>query len=327
MRTAIAIFVLLIILAGLGFVASYGEKSLSFFNAQKSEDKNEGISVLILGRVAEGQGGRWHVAPKLTDAIIVAEYVPQRGIVNLVSLPRDLYGEFGGSEFKINEVYSRQKIGDLLNKLPDITGLEVENYIVLDVGVIEAAIDNLGGIDVTLEDPVTDPVSGYKLEPGMHHISGEDAVWIMRNRYAPGGDFFREKNQHLIIESIFRTFSVLPPVEKTKFLLNMVPYAETAESNFSFSEVVTKIGAIDQILFNSITLDFSTGLLRSSYIPVGGPVVTGSQPTTTPTSTTSTAPSTATSTSATSLQAYILIPSEGINNYSSIRAFIIERLK
>jgi len=314
MRTFVAIIILLLILLGIGFIANFGERNSDFFGNKDKEKIEEETSFLILGRVAEGQGGQWHLAPNLTDAIVIAQYVPGRNVVNLVSLPRDLYGEFGGTTFKINEVYHRKKIEEFMQKLPEVIGIEVNKYVVVDVDVIKAAIDNLGGIDVELEDPVTDPVTRFRLEPGMHHLSGEDAIWVMRNRFSPEGDFFREKNQHSIIAAIFNTFSGLGPAEKTSFFLNMVPYVQNTETNFSVGEFVPKFGNVGELYFNSVTMDFSTGLLLSSYIPVGPSVVA----TTTDATTTE---------AATSSRAYVLVPKEGINNYNAIRAFVESKLQ
>ncbi|KKU11501.1 MAG: Cell envelope-like protein function transcriptional attenuator common domain protein [Parcubacteria group bacterium GW2011_GWB1_45_7] len=331
MRTAVAIIILLLILVGIGYLADSGEQSTTFFKNGDDSESSDEVSLLILGRVAEGQGGQWHAAPNLTDAIIIAQYLPERNRINLISLPRDLYGEFGGSEFKINEIYSRKKIGEFMEKLPEITGVEVENYLVVDVDTIKAAVDSLGGVDVALEEAVTDPVSGFKLEPGLHHLDGESVIWIMRNRFAPGGDFFREKNQHNIIASIFDAFNSLSSVEKTRFLLSMVPYAQGTETNFSVGELAPRLGDINEISFNSVTLDFSTGLLVSSYVVIGTTTVVTevkNLATSTQQSSSTEDPSgQAGQSTATSLRAYVLIPREGINNYNAIREYIETKLQ
>jgi len=311
MRTAIALLILIALLLGVGYLASSREWSTTFLRDKTTEEPGEEVSILILGRVAEGQGGQWHAAPNLTDAIVIAQYLPEKGVVNLVSLPRDLYGEFGGTKFKINEIYSRKKIDEFMQKLPEIIGIEVKNYVIVDVEVIEAAVDNLGGIEIETTETIRDPVSGFVLEPGVHALNGEDAIWVMRNRYAPGGDFFREKNQHSVIAAIFDAFSNLSPAGKTKFLLRMVPYFDDTERNFNVGELVPQFGEVGKLSFKSVTLDFSTGLLASTYIPVG-------------TKTVSTTIDGVATTTATSLQAYVLIPKEGIDKYENIRAFIEE---
>ena len=325
----VALLILVLILLGIGFIANSGEKSASFFSDKKEEKINDGISLLILGRVAEGQGGQWHAAPNLTDAIVIAQYEPEKDVINLVSLPRDLYGEFGGETFKINEMYSRKKIEEFMEKLPEITGIEVENYLVVDVEITKTTVDKLGGIDVELTNTITDPVTGYKLEAGAHHLTGDDVVWVMRNRFAPEGDFFREKNQHNIIAAIFARFSAMSRTEKTAFMLSMAPYVKNTETNFSIGELAPRLSAVGKLSFNSVTLDFSTGLLVSSYIPVGSQTVgmTISDATGTPQlSSLQQDSGQAGQAPATGSRAYVLIPKDGINNYETIRKFIEEKL-
>lgn len=321
------ILLLLLVGAGAFFLSTFDKERVSYFWDNPERVGEEDVTILILGRVAEGQGGRWHSAPGLTDAIVIINYRPARDVINLVSLPRDLYGEFGGEEFKVNEIYRRKKIEDFMEKLPEIIGIEVENFLVVDVDLIETAVDSLGGIDVELTAPVTDSISGFRLEKGIHHLSGEDAIWLMRNRYSPEGDFFREKNQHVVIASIFNSFNMLSAGDKTVFLLGMVPYVRDAEANFSIGEIVPRFGEISNLTFNSVTLDFSTGLLRSSYVPVG--VRFADIVTSTPQSNLGQATTSVTSTviTPTPIRAYVLIPTEGINNYTAIREFIAGKLQ
>lgn len=295
-----------------------GERKAYFW--QNGEPRaEETISVLILGRVAEGQGGRWHRAPDLTDAIVLFYYRPETGVANLISLPRDLYGDFGDGYFKLNEVYRYGAVETFLReKLPEITSIQTDKYAVVDAGIIERGVDALGGIDITLDAPVTDPVSGYRLEAGEHHLDGEDTVWLLRNRYAPEGDFFREKNQQAVVEAVARRYQSLSAPQRTKFLLQMAPELGNAEANFSLGELAPTLGGVKELAFNGIVLDFATGLLRSAYTselfsasaPDKSALLEGE-----------------TSTTTTDRGAYVLIPTEGINNYTAIRQFISERIR
>jgi len=264
---------------------------------QEEEKISEDINVLALGRVAEGQGGRWHAAPGLVDAIVIINYKPKTGTVNLVSLPRDLYAEIDGEELKINRIYQKNKIDEFMVKVQQITGIPVDKYIVIDLEIIEKAVDELGGIDVILEENIVDSVSGFKLSAGEQHINGEDTVWIIRNRYSKDGDFFREKNQHIVIGAVFSRFDSLSVIGKTKFLFSMVPSIRESETNFSVGEIIPKFDEVAGVRFNSVVLGFDTGLLKSSYIPVNS-----------------------------SSSAYVLIPVEGLDKYEAIRAYIEEKL-
>lgn len=255
---------------------------------------NQDLAVLVLGRVAPGEGGRWHNAPELADSMVLVYYNAGTKTVNLISLPRDLYGTFGGESFKLNEVAKRKKIDDLLAKMPEMTGIKTERYVIVDLGIVEKVVDELGGVDVVLEASVTDPVSGFTLKKGANHLNGNQAVFLIRNRFAPEGDFFRERHQHLLIKAIFDELSRLSPADRTKFFFQILPEVTKSQSNFSIGELIPQLGNIQIQRFNGITLDFSTGVLVSSVDPIG---------------------------------AYVLIPKEGINNYVGVRKYIESKLQ
>ncbi|MEX2033342.1 MAG: LCP family protein [Candidatus Colwellbacteria bacterium] len=263
-----------------------------FFNGKIGISRD--LAVLVLGQVSPGEGGQWHNAPELADSIVLVYYNADTKTVNLISLPRDLYGTFGGENFKVNEVAKRKKIDDLLVEMPEITGIETEKYVIVDLGIVEKVVDGLGGVDVTLEASVTDPVSGYTLKKGPNHLNGNQAAFLVRNRFAPEGDFFREKHQHLLIKAIFDKLSEQGSADRTKFFFKILPEVAKSQSNFSIGELIPQLGNIEVRKFNGITLDFSTGVLVSSQDPIG---------------------------------AYVLIPKEGINNYKEVRAFIESKIE
>jgi anionic cell wall polymer biosynthesis LytR-Cps2A-Psr (LCP) family protein len=150
---------------------------------------------------------------------------------------------------------------------------------------------------VVLPYTVTDSASGYSISAGDHHLDGSDADWLIRNRYAAEGDFFREDNQHLVIEAIFKKFLSLDLIDQTKLIASIYPEIDKLNTNVNFGEVYPLISEGKNITFKSAALDFSTGLVESSSTPVGN----GSQ--------------------------YILLPTAGMNNYSKIRDYITLQLQ
>ncbi len=294
-------FIGLMLLAGIAFAARsfWGRERVSVVNKEEGdfENQEEDLSILILGQVGPGQGGRWHAAPNLTDAIVLLHYRQANNTANLISLPRDLYGKFGEEYFRLNRLHEEGKTDALLEGVSAITGIEVDKYLVIDLGIVSEAIDSLGGIDIDLPSAVVDSVSGFTLKAGSQRLSGEDAIWLIRNRFAPEGDFFREKNQHLVIESAFNKFHSLSPWRKTSVIFGLLPELNKSKSNFSMGDVFYKLGRVDDIKFNSIVLDFSTKLLMSSMIQT----VNGDE-------------------------AYVLIPSEGIDKYGKIQEFVSKEI-
>ncbi len=290
---------LLALLAGIVFVSQNltRERILQIDKGGEAEQAKD-VAVLVLGQVGKGQGGRWHYSPDLTDAIVLAYYKAETDTINLISLPRDLYVELDGRRLRLNQAYSEKKVDELLALMPEITGVEVERYVVFDLDLVEQAIDSLGGIDVDLPKKVVDPVSGFTLQAGLQRLDGGDAVWLIRNRFAPEGDFFREKNQHLVVEAAFRKFETLSAIRKTVVAFRLLPKVSESEANFDLNDLFYEFRNSQEANFNSIVLDFGTGLLVSSSIE-------------TPTG----------------QSAYILVPKEGVNQYAQIREFIQSHIK
>ncbi len=256
------------------------------------EYNQNNFAILILGEAGVGQGGQWEEAPHLTDSIVLVQFVPKYNAVDLVSVPRDLYGTFGSSTFKINEALERNELPQLMKAMPDITGISVSKFAVIDLSSLKDIVDALGGVDVNLPVVVTDSVSGYSLTAGTHHLNGSTVDWLIRNRYAPQGDFFREENQHLIIEAMVKKFLNLNVIDQTKFMIAVSPEINKIDTNVNPGEIYPLISEGNNLTFHSAIFGFSTGLVESSSTPVA----TGSQ--------------------------YILIPTAGMNNYSQIRSYI-----
>ncbi len=290
----------LVLLAGVTFTAKifWGGERVSVINKEgEFGDQTGDLSILVLGQVGPGQGGRWHAAPNLTDAIVLLHYRQANSIANLISLPRDLYGKFGKEYSRLNRLYEEGKTDVLLGGVRTITDIEVDKYLVVDLSTVSEVIDGLGGIDIDLPSAVVDPVSGFTLKAGPQKLSGEDSIWLIRNRFAPEGDFFREKNQHLVIESAFNKFNSLSPWHKTAVIFGLLPELNKSKSNFNVGDVFYKLRKIEDIGFNSIVLDFSTGLLVSSKVKA-----------------------------ANGDDVEVLIPSEGINEYGKIKEFINQNI-
>ena len=301
-KSLLGVLVLAIfLLAGLAFVSygAFGGERVNVISKKADINNNsEPFSVIAFGQVGVGQGGKWHFAPDLADAIVLVHFNPETGVVNLISLPRDLYGDFGDERIKINRVTTNGKVSEFSEALSEITGIETNKYVIFDLSLVKEVIDGLGGINVDLPTAVYDPVGSFSLSAGNNYLDGEEAVWLIRNRYAPQGDFFREKNQHLVLEAIFTRFNQLTALEKTSFIFRILPHLSKSISNFSLGETISSFRDVREISFNSIVLDFDTELWQSSRIP-----------------------------NPTGEDAYVLIPKEGINEYGAVKSYIETRLR
>jgi LCP family protein required for cell wall assembly len=185
-----------------------------------------------------GYGGGSHDGGSLTDSIILAQVLPHFQKILLFSIPRDLWV----NNNKINYAYPSG--GGELSKqtVSQITGLPVDYYLAMDFSGFTKVIDQLGGIDLKITQPFSDPfypldigatdlcgktpeqilalestMSGDKLDQqftcryeqlvfnvGTTHLDGATALKFARSRHSPvgGGDFNRGNRQRQVIMAI-----------------------------------------------------------------------------------------------------------------------------
>lgn len=257
------------------------------------------INILVFGKPGEGFSGG-----NLADAIVLAHFNPDKSKVFLVSVPRDLWISDGNEQFKINEVIHKKKIDVVMGKIDDITGIKPDGYAIIDLNIVKEVVDYFGGVDVTLSQSAVDWVSGYTLNAGAHHLNGEDAVWLIRNRFNSEGDFFREKNQQQIIRSLFSKFKDLSSENKISFLKKFVFDSGILKNiKMDLSKITSLVfdSKISEVSVESVVLDFSTKLLETKNIPF--------------------------QTSSTSTYISVLIPKAGFENYTQIQQYIKSKIK
>ena len=182
--------------------------------------------VLALG--SDELDNREHSYP-MTDTIIIVAINTQAGVVNLLSLPRDLYSD--GTRSRINSWYAAAGGGQdtdtararVSEQISELTGVPIDYTLVLTLAQVRRFIDLLGGVDVEVhtafadeqfprEDvdttSVFDPAALYEtvsFEAGWQHFDGATALKFMRSRHAQsaeGSDFARSARQQQVISSI-----------------------------------------------------------------------------------------------------------------------------
>ena len=103
----------------------------------------EPIQVLLMG-VSTDNGG------KLTDTIIVGTYDPKEQKASLLSIPRDTFvgknAQTGTGMDKINALYQKSP-EKTLEKVNELTGLNIKYYMVIDNQALIKLVDVIGGVD------------------------------------------------------------------------------------------------------------------------------------------------------------------------------------
>lgn len=200
------------------------------------KDENGTTHMLIFGNSSDDPN---HGGALLADSIIVLSIDNRTKDSHTVSIPRDLWVQYGtscanGSEGKINAYYQcilKQNGGDqsgasraFADKIGDILGINIQYYAEVNYTFVKDVVDAVDGVDVVInsDDPrgILDrnfdskcpngPNTCYyvKYENGPAHLDGIHALYLARARNAKGGyglpqsNFDREANQQMILRAV-----------------------------------------------------------------------------------------------------------------------------
>jgi LCP family protein required for cell wall assembly len=271
---------------------------------------NGRTNLLLIGYSIDDPG---HPAAKLTDSIILMSLRSSDKTGYMLSIPRDLYVNIPGYGYgKINEAYRDGGVPLLENIVNQKFGQPINYYALIDYAAVRQTVDALGGITVDIHskdprglfDPNISPVDGgpLKLANGPQVLNGQTALNLTRARGDPCGcgqiaygfaqsDFDRTHNQRQVLSAIKDKLNwklILTPWKNQRIL-------QAASSNIKTDIIATEIRSLFSG-FNSIP---SNKLQSLSLRDLNGTNYLSSY--TTP------------------YGQSALIPSDGINDYSSIQ--------
>lgn len=177
------------------------------------------INIALLGNdVNEPQGGR-------TDSIIIVSINKETETATMLSLPRDLYVVIPGWTMnRINTAlphgygvdYPGEGFGLLHDTVLYNLGIQLDYYARIGFDAFKQIVDEIGGVEIvsncTLTDwrlisPELDPTVEenwelFTLEPGVHQMDGDLALWYARSRRTTS-DFERGRRQQQVLQAIF----------------------------------------------------------------------------------------------------------------------------
>jgi len=146
----------------------------------------------------------------LSDTILLFSYDDKTKKSSLVSIPRDLYVRVTTNKSdKINAVYELSQyrkdwVGYVKKIFSLTTGVYIDNVVVFDFTSFKKIINDLGGIDIVLDQPFEEKNQwgfDFKLPAGPNHLDGENALYFVRSRYS-SSDFDRSRRQQQVISAI-----------------------------------------------------------------------------------------------------------------------------
>jgi LCP family protein required for cell wall assembly len=225
------------------------------------------MNVLLLGsdsRISAGDPSQWTSGAQRTDAIMLVHVQADRKAAYVVSIPRDSWVAIPGrGTAKINAAFSWGGPALMVRTVESVTGVHVDHVVVADFDGFKQLTDDLGGVDIKVPKATRDMRATWTA--GVHHMSGEDALNYVRQRYnLPGGDFDRVKRQQTWIRAVVRKLvasgTMANPVALDRALTTL---SKSVATDAAFDS--DRIGALVSSL-----ADMDPGELRFLTMPTAG---------------------------------------------------------
>ncbi|MBI2705954.1 MAG: LCP family protein [Actinobacteria bacterium] len=176
---------------------------------------------------------------KRSDTIMVVRINPKTEIIDMLSLPRDLWLPVAGSteNSRINTAYSESP-QKLIETIKAFFGIEINNYVEVDFKGFKGIVDAVGGVPMYFDRPMRDTNSGLRIDAaGCTVLDGEQALAFARSRKLeykdartgwttdPTADIGRIDRQQFFVRRIFdvtRQRALSPDLRVANDLLNVM---------------------------------------------------------------------------------------------------------
>ena len=167
-----------------------------------TDGPQEPLNILVMGsdtRQCDGCNidGMTEIGAR-SDTTILIHLSADRQFAYGISIPRDTlvdrptcYDEDGkeipgAQDVMWNEAYSVGGPACTIQQFEQVSGIRVDNYVVVDFAGFKDMVDALDGVEVCIPEEIYDPEHNITLEPGTREIKGDEALSYVRVRYTVG---------------------------------------------------------------------------------------------------------------------------------------------
>lgn len=184
--------------------------------------KTQRVNILVAG--IEGER---------TDTLMVFSYDQSKNVIDIISVPRDTYVDYGYKDAgrkKINSVYGYPEekggIKATANAVSKVLSVPIHKYVSIDYDGVKEIVDAIGGVEVEIpfnmkyDDPYATPELHINLKKGLQTLDGDKAIEFLRWRknnsgnLGAEGDIGRIKRQQEFVISAIK--KAITPSKLTK---------------------------------------------------------------------------------------------------------------
>lgn len=216
-----------------------GSASQGAAGAQKTVDPDKGqpVNILLIGSDSRDK----NAGDGRSDTIMLLHLDADRKNAYLISFPRDMWVDIPGhGKNKINAAYSIGGTNLLASTINQLTSIRVDHAAVIDFSGFADLTDSVGGVTVTNTDAFRS--HGYDYPKGRINLSGQKALWFVRERHAlPNGDFGRAANQRKVVKALAAKLAspqtLADPAKLSRVISNLAKYV-TVDKGLSDRSIV-----------------------------------------------------------------------------------------
>lgn len=232
-----------------------------------------------------------------TDVIFAVNFNSENDRIRIISIPRDTKVEWAPemrekmeeikgysiSVSKINEMTGYVGIDHITDftipEIEKITGLSIDNYVIVTIDAFKQIVDAIGGVEVEVPALKGDGLHyddnsqdlHIHLQPGIQTLDGEAAEGLVRFRKGyVEGDVGRIRTQQLFLEGF--TKKVTSPQIITKLPAVIKAVMQTVTTDISLNEAMSYLPYVKRADASKLKADIIPGEARyeggkSYYIP------------------------------------------------------------
>lgn len=187
---------------------------------KKVSGPQEQMNILVMGSdTREGEGNNidgMNLSGERSDTTIMIHLSADREFAYGISIPRDTLVDRptcwaedgseipGGQDVMWNEAFSVGGPACTIRQFEQVSGVRIDNYVVLDFSGFKDMVDALDGVEVCIPEEIVDTEHNITLEPGTRELKGDEALSYVRVRYSvsDGTDPQRIRRQQAFMASM-----------------------------------------------------------------------------------------------------------------------------
>ncbi|MBT2410096.1 LCP family protein [Streptomyces sp. ISL-12] len=235
------------------------DQALGTDRPAKADNGSQNILVLGSDTRADGNdkvGGGTDDGTARSDTAMVVHVYEGHKKASVVSVPRDTIVDRpectdtsgtvhdAASGVMFNSAYATGGAACAVKTVESLSGLRMDHYLEVDFSGFQQLIDELGGVEITTTQDISDPDSHLDLKAGTHTLDGEQALGLVRTRHGvgDGSDLGRIQLQQAFVKALVERVKDIGVLTNPKKLVDL---ADTATKTVTTD---TGLGSVNKLM-------------------------------------------------------------------------------